>query len=189
MSHNIEHFEYPQNVSKQDVEKELNSYIAHEDWQEGCSGLYHPIRWLDDKVYDTYNDACEAINRLDKGWYDNIAVQYYERETKADDKYKELEKKSDELYKEFDRRDKLLYSDFVISNSIGCKKCGSRLASKWLRSNFCPVCKNDLRPEHMLKSVEAAKAKANRARKAAADYLVKVAKKRIMWLVKIEYHT
>ena len=97
--------------------------------------------------------------------------------------------KSDALRKEFDRRMDSLYPATLTSTFIGCKNCESRLSRKHLRTNACPVCGRDLRPEYLMKSIEAARTKMNRARDAAADYLRKKAKKEAYWLVKIEYHT
>ena len=191
MSHNIEHFEYPVNVAKEKVKRELDNYVAHADWQEGCTGLYHNIRWINGKVYDTYEEAEEAIKRYDNGNYDNIAVPFYRiMELDPDDKYRELSDKSDKLEKEFDRRLYSLYPATLTSEFLGCKHCGSKLARKYLlHTNNCPVCQYDLRPEYLMKSIEAARTRMNKARDAAADYLRKNAKKEAYWLVKIEYHT
>lgn len=189
MSHNVEHFTFPKDVNKAKVQKELDNYVAHADWQEGCSGLYNNIRWLDGKVYVNYDEAIDAIDKLDKGAYDQLAVLYYDVESVRDDKVKELQAKSDELWKEYERRDDELYVERVKAEFIGCKKCGSRLARKFLYTNFCPVCKNDFRSETALKSIEAAKARANKARTAVCDYMEKKAKRNVRWLVKIEYHT
>ena len=68
-------------------------------------------------------------------------------------------------------------------------KCGSRLKISYLTSNFCPVCKEDLRPEYILKSIRAADAKLESATKKLCDYIEKHSKKEVRWLVKIEYHT
>ena len=57
MSHEVCHFTYPKNVNKAKVQKDLDNYVAHEDWQEGCTGLYHNIRWLDSKIYETPEEA------------------------------------------------------------------------------------------------------------------------------------
>lgn len=190
MSHNIEYFEYPYGISRDKVKKELDAYVAHADWQEGCSGLNNPIRWINGKTYDTYEEAEAAIKRYDNGWYDNVAVPYYRTgEMQADAKYNELSKKSDDLRKEFDQRMAKLYPATLTSDFIGCKNCGSRLSRKHLHTNFCPVCEKDLRPEYMLKSIEAARSRMNKATDAAAEYLRKKAKKEVWWLVKIEYHT
>ena len=44
MGHNIKYFEYKEDVDRRKVEAQLDNYVAHEDWQEGCSGLNSPIR-------------------------------------------------------------------------------------------------------------------------------------------------
>ena len=47
MGHNIHYATYPENINKQVVQYEWDEYAAHEDWQEGCSGLPGKIRWID----------------------------------------------------------------------------------------------------------------------------------------------
>ena len=189
MSHNIKYYEYPRNVNKNSVKKNLDNFVAHEDWQEGCSGLYNPIRWLGDKIYSSEEEAHEAINKLDKGWYDNLAVLYEMAHEPKDDNVTALQKKVRDAHDEYVRRDSILYSQTVTSALIGCKKCGSRLVRTYLKTNKCPVCHEELRPEHMIKSVEAAKNKWDRSNRDLREYTKKHGKREIMWLVKIEYHT
>ena len=43
MSHNIEYRTYKEDVDKNKVKNELDIYVAHADYGEGCSGLYNPI--------------------------------------------------------------------------------------------------------------------------------------------------
>lgn len=189
MSHNVEHFTYPEKVNKQKVQAELDDYVAHEDWQEGCTGLFHQIRWLDGTVYKDYQEAHEAIEKLDRGAYDQLAVKYYYHHEIKDQKYGELQDKCAETHTQYESRNRALYAQTVTAAFIGCKSCGSRLARIKLRSNFCPVCGADLRPEHILKSVAAAKNRWDRAQESLKEYRVKKGKKEILWLVKIEYHT
>ena len=189
MSHNVEYYQYPLNVSKEKVKNDLDNYVAHADWQEGCAGLYHPIRWLDGKIYNSLQEARDAIDQLDRGCYDNLAVQYIRSDYKPDDTHKALSKKADEARSEYESRDLDFYPRTISSAFIGCKKCGSKLARTLLRSNSCPVCGHDLRPEYILKSVESALNKWKRARDKAEEYARKHSKKEVIWLVKIEYHT
>ena len=189
MGHNINHYVYPRFVNKKQVQKELDNYVAHEDWQEGCRGLTQPIRWLEDKVYGSEEEAHEAIKRLDRGWYDQLAVLFQQNEEPHDDRIRALRVKCAEAGDEFRRRDQLLYSQAVKSAYIGCKQCGSRLARNYLKVNSCPVCHAELRPEHMLKSVSAAKAKWEKAKQDVEEYKKKKGAKKVCWLVKIEYHT
>lgn len=46
MGHSVEFYDYPENCNKSKVEQALNDYVRHATWQEGGSGLYRPIRWL-----------------------------------------------------------------------------------------------------------------------------------------------
>lgn len=187
--HNIEYFTYPKAVNKAKVQKDLDNYVAHEDWQEGCTGLYHNIRWLDNKIYDTPEEAHKALEELDRGNYDQIAVLYQNSHTPDDAKMKELNQKLEIAYSEYQRRDRLLYSQIVTSAFIGCKTCGSRLARKFMTTNKCPVCHAEMRPDHMMKSISSAKNKWDRAQREVKEYIRKKGKKEILWLVKIEYHT
>ena len=187
--HNIEYYTYSENVNKKKVQSQLDDYVAHEDWQEGCCGLFHDIRWLGDKVYSNSEEAHQAIERLDRGNYDQLAVKYIYHHDPDDDKRKAMEQKIRDTYKEYERRSSILYANTVTSAYIGCKKCGSRLSRTHLKSNACPLCREELRPDHMLKSVASAKAKWERAQRDLTEYREKKGKKEVLWLVKIEYHT
>lgn len=190
MSHNIEHFVYSRDDNKAEIQMELDNYVARADWEEGCTGLYNRIRWLDNKVYDNRADAIKAIESLDRGGYDQIAVLFYQRSTDRNDpKEAELEQKEREAEREMNRRSHIVYAETVTAAFIGCKKCGSKLARKYIHGNACPVCSSDLRPEHMIKSFNAAKNKWLKARENTGNYINKHGKKTVMWLVKIEYHT
>ena len=189
MSHNVEYYRYPLNVSKDKVKADFDNYVAHADWQEGCCGLYHGIRWLSDKTYKDYQEAHDAIDRLDRGNYDNLAVMYYQSDFTPDEKYNELKAKVEDARKEFESRALKNYPSTITSAFMGCKNCGSKLARLYLQHNSCPVCGRDLRPEYMIKSVEAAKSRYNKAVENACAYKERKSKKKVMWLVKIEYHT
>lgn len=190
MSHNIRYASYPEKVNKNAVQKDWDHYVRMEDWQEGASGLPNPIRWIENPVYRSREDAEEAISKLDKGWYDQLAVKYYENiPRKTDSKLKELEDARTEAMKEYDKRSTTVYPATLQANLITCKKCGSKLAKSYLKYNHCPLCSEDLRPDHILKSIAAAKAKYDRRIKEVEDYKKKHSNKNICWLVKIEYHT
>lgn len=189
MSHNIRYSEYPEKVNKKEVQAKWDHYVEMEDWQEGASGLPNPIRWLD-KCYDSFDEAQKAIERLDNGWYDQLAVKYVSRTQDHDNvKLNELRTAATDAMAEFNKRDKSLYPKTLQANLITCKKCNSKLAKDYLKTNFCPVCHADLRPEHIIKSIKAAEDKWKREQKKIEDYTSKHGKKEIRWLVKIEYHT
>lgn len=189
MGHNIEHYDYAEKADKQKIQKDLSTYVSHCTWQEGGHGIPQ-IRW-NEFICESYDEAKDWIEAHDKGWYDCLAVKYKEpvREKVKSAKLIELEKKATEAGALYSQRTNLLYPRTRTSEYIGCSKCGSRLASKYLNSNHCPVCKADLRPETMLKSILAAKNKWAKAMDEKDEYIKKHSKKEIRWLVKIEYHT
>ena len=79
------------------------------------------------------------------------------------------------------------------SATVGCKNCGSKIALKYLRSNICPVCKEDLRPETTQKRIKALKEKADalidkRDSMECAERKKNLKKAETYWLVKTEFH-
>ena len=50
--HNIEHYNYPADANKANIEKELNEYVSVVTRLEGGNGLPSKIRWL--------NHTCES---------------------------------------------------------------------------------------------------------------------------------
>lgn len=198
MSHNIQFFDYPENVNKKAVQAKLDDYVAHEDWQEGCSGLYNKIRWLD-PICDSQEDAEHYIEAHDRKDYDCLAVRFRVA-AKTSSKLEQLQEKCRECNRDYavalagDN-----YPATRKSEYIGCPSCGSKLNRKILakskKPNICPVCGTDLRPASLREREVArfAKAKASKesTEKALKEEKKKLAKasKTIRWLVKIEYHT
>lgn len=76
MGHTIQHYDYPVNVDKKKVEQELANYVAKRCFQEG--GHLSKIRWIDSEPCANEDEAYKKIESLDKGWYDCIAVKYYD---------------------------------------------------------------------------------------------------------------
>ena len=190
MSHNIMYRDYPEKVNKKQVQADWDHYVAMEDWQEGATGLPNAIQWLENHTYESYDLAKDAIKRLDKGWYDQLAVKYVSRsQTGNNKKVSELETAVEDAWKEYERRAKVLYPQTLQAALITCKKCSSNLSKAYLKSNLCPVCHEDLRPDHIKKSIKAAEDKWKRRRIELDDYKSKHGKKETRWLVKIEYHT
>ena len=191
MSHNIEYVTYAENIHRDYVKRELDSYVAHADWQEGCSGLYRDIRWLDAKpVCDDEEAARAEINRLDRGNYDNLAVKFYAAEPIKDSKaYTALQEKARAALEAFRAKDNVRYAETVTAEYIGCKTCGSKLSRVHIKTNRCPLCGADLRPKTTRDAIYAAEAKWRKAQRAVEDYRKQHAQKKVMWLVKIEYHT
>lgn len=191
MSHNIRYFEYDVSTDKKTIQSRLDNFVAHEDWQEGASGLPYPIRWQDDIIVNSYEDAEKWISDHDRGWYDQIAVKYLDTSRVSSKKIDDLKAKRSEVLKKLSAVEHVLYATTVKSAFIGCKKCGSKLASEYLRSNNCPLCRQDFRSQTTLSSIAAMHEKVNKLDAAIKEAQIAAGKTsaNIKWLVKIEYHT
>lgn len=195
MSHNIRYAEYPENVNRKKVQADWDNYVRHEDWQEGANGLPGQIRWIENEILGSEEEARAYINEHDNGWYDQIAVRFKEVKTVKSKKYEELSEKLMELRKDYNRRNSIYYATTVKSEFVGCKSCGSKLASKYIQStNKCPLCKSDLRSPTTLSSLERLSERIKEVEKLLREEKQKLNKKSennttIKWLVKIEYHT
>jgi len=75
MSHIINKAVYPKRVSKKKVQEEWDEVARREDYQEGCSGLSSPIRWID-VLCKNIAEAEDYIDKHDNGWYDQLAVMF-----------------------------------------------------------------------------------------------------------------
>jgi len=200
MSHEIQYFDYSITTDKKRIETELNDYARHATWQEGGSGLYSSIRWID-KIFETYSEAQQYIDRNDRGDYDQLAVKYKEYgsvdKTKLT-KYNELSAKCKEAYDKVNKLENTNHFKEVKAAYIGCPHCGSKInreiyTTKWtaVKPNYCPVCRESMLKDTMLKQIESAKEKHKKLQEQAKAEYEKQQKKNKpteRWLVKIEYH-
>ena len=182
--HNIQYFDYKENVDQKKVAAEIQEYIE-ENGEYGGDG----IRWCRETICANRQDAEKWIKEHDNNWYDNIAVRYYDPIIERSQKLDELSQKIREAYALYSERNNANYIKTRTSEFIGCGNCKSRMAAKYLRGNFCPICGLDLRPDTMIKSIAAAKNKWENAQKTKQEYINKHSKKEVRWLVKFEYHT
>ena len=188
--HNIIHRSYPENVNKASVQKELDHLAAMEDWQEGCSGLGSPIRWIDVTLAD-YDHALQYIEDHDNGWYDQLAVKYkdYPRSTKMSKAMADLRTRFDAAVASKNK----IAQDGSIKNRtseyIGCPKCGSKLKASYLRGESCPLCRADLRSPTTLDRLNKAQQRMEELQRKMEEQHKKETKPVVRWLVKAEYHT
>lgn len=189
MSHNIQHYSYPENCDRAKVKAEIDHFVAMEDYQEGCTGLYHPIRWIETDICMDYESAIKTIVKLDRGDYDNLAIRFYNYLPYYDSKTEELEEKKSAAYSKYRKLDNIVYPKTLRSAYITCKVCGSKLSRTRLAGNNCPLCKNSLLPESYRVKIQAAKEKFEKACDNLRKYRRSKAEKTVMWLVKFEYHT
>lgn len=192
MSHNVHTSTYPENVDKKAVQREWDEYAAHEDWQEGCSGLPRNIRWIDHTCED-YAAAEEYIKSHDDGRYDQLAVKFkdYPR-SKPTKEIEVLAERVKVLRGKINDIENVVHYKDVKAEFVSCRNCGSKIARAFIKSNYCPVCRADLRPQSTLDRLASLKTSRDEAQKkyeAAVDKAAKKNKPVIKWLVKIEYHT
>ena len=97
--HNIEYSSYPLNVNRKEVKRQWDEVVSHEDWREGASSLPNPIRWIEDGISNSYDEAEERIKKIDNGWYDQIAVKYKNYKPCKTKKYEKLRERFAEAIK------------------------------------------------------------------------------------------
>lgn len=188
--HNVEHYTYDENINRSKVQKELDHYVAVADAGEGATGLPNNIRWLDrEPICLNYEAAEKKIEQKDSGWYDCLAVRYYEPMKYESKKFSELKNKRLDAYDDYLKKEHVTWAKNLTSEYVSCRHCGSKLKRNLLFNNVCPVCKQDLRPDTTLKIVEAAKRKWAKLDTDCKNYEQEHAPKTVKWLVKIEYHT
>ena len=73
MSHAIRHLTYHCSTSEKAILKDLNTFAY--DPQE-TSGYRGNMKFHREPVYRNQEEAAAAIEKLDKGWYDDHAVMY-----------------------------------------------------------------------------------------------------------------
>ena len=192
--HNIEFFTFEENVDKKNVQAKLDDYVARQDWEEGCRGLYNPIRWVGDGVFEDLETAKAYIEIEDRRRnYNCMAVRYLDygrpkqtaKISKLEQAVKDQTERIKKIIEESDPRRR-------TSEFIGCPKCGSSLKRELLKQYYCPLCGKSLRSETNEKRIRSADARLheieNDLKKEREDQ-AKKQKTKTRWLVKIEYHT
>ena len=184
MSHITQYFTYGEKTSKEKISAELNSYVSLRTQKEGGGGI-GKIRWMEGEkyVYPCEEDAKDAISRLDKGWYDCIAVKFRKVEENRD-----LQAKACAAWAAYHEAEKAVVAKSFKAQLVGCKKCGSRLNREYLKSNYCPLCGTDMRSETELHRIQRLREKAEAAEKKITEAQRKSKKGKVYWLVKIEWH-
>ena len=194
MGHIIDYDVYSEKVSKSDVQEKWDK-IAY--GREG-SGLPNKIRWLDITL-NSYEEAKEYISKVDKGWYDCLAVKYKDFDIssiKAPKKLQELKDRCSRLEKEYREISNIVECKTFKSQLITCKQCNSKLNKDYMRSNKCPLCGNDIRSDTTKKRIKAKYDALLSIRQQIEEENKKLLTKQskqinnatIRWLVKVEYH-
>lgn len=75
MSHSINYAVYERNVSRKAVLAEIQEEVTHESWREGGRYPDGQLKWHDDRVFETEEDAQRFLERYE-GKYDDHAVLF-----------------------------------------------------------------------------------------------------------------
>lgn len=181
---------------KKECEADWNECARHEGYKEGCSGLSQPIRWIN-HTCESYDEAMKYIESHDKGWYDQLAVKFYDypkiEGSKTYDNLKDRLSKALIKYEELKNK---IHYEGVKSKFIACKNCESKLNSGYFGKglkNTCPICKSDLRSATILETLENYKNNVEKLKKEIKAEEIKLQSKikkkaTEKWLVKVEYH-
>ena len=183
--HNIFYVKQPRNLTKSDMIRVAVNYSREGDGY--CSNL----TLHENKIYDSRDQAQEAINGFDNGWYDDHAVLFRDldsvKESREIINIKERLKKTQVAKTEYIRANPVTNRS---SEFIGCKNCGSKLSRTHLRANNCPLCGNDLRSPTVLSRIKAYDAKIDKLQsELTAAKLRQKDNADVCWLQKIEYHS
>ena len=186
MGHAVNYLTYPEKTDKREFFADAYQMAD----LNGDSG-YHGNLKIHNIVYDSYQDAKEAIEGFDTGYYSDHAVKYLDysscQPTKTMEGIKSrIEKLSEQKRKYLDEHSVRKQKAVLIS----CRNCGSKISKSWLKTEFCPVCRADLRAEYIREKLSDFDRKETALKKeyALAEKKLKT-KAKVKWLVKIEYHT
>ena len=188
--HEINYLHFDYKTSRKAIYAECESEAAR---NRDYSCPLDPIDYYD-KQFNSEEEAKEFIDKIDKNWYHQIAVSYrYQKDFKPSKALEKLKERLEKAHHDYYQAEGAFHFKSHKSQTVGCSKCGSKLALAYLKRNTCPLCGNDLRPTTTLDKI--AKLKSNYD-KLCKEYKAKeheermksIKKAELYWLVKIEYH-
>lgn len=199
MSCNVEYRTYKDSskLDRRGIEAELNAYVAQVDYQEGASGLPQRLRWLNDvQPFATADEAEDYLEEKygDRDKYACVAVRFCEASPdalKSDKQYMDLVAKRAALREKREKLANAVYIKTLKAKIVTCKECGCGIPTARWNYNHCPVCRTDLRPESVMKSLSKDWATINLLDDLIAKRQGVIAKKgkKVCWLVRFGYHT
>lgn len=192
MGHAINYIIVDRNADRATVIADICEEVEHSAWQEGGSyngTLKKGSHWHEGTVYDSEEDAREAISRFDNGWYDDYAVLFRDTSALESAATKRI---AGQIAKTKEKKRDYIEANHVTGRKsafIGCSCCGSKLSREHLKRDACPLCGADLRSETVCSRIEGFNEKLQELESRLTDEKKKLAKKApIKWLVKYEYH-
>lgn len=196
MAHDIEYWQYSKKTNKKDILSEIREYVEREDYDEGGTYSSSQMHWHDDVVYDSEDEARDAIDRMDNGWYDDHAVLFKDtsgltKKTKRMDTIEARIKETKDKKADYIQKHQITNR---TSDTITCPKCRSRISLAYYHgTHYCPVCGAELYSQTVQNAIkryddkvaELEKEMQAEQKKAAQKVLSKAP---VKWLVKFEFH-
>lgn len=186
----IEYLKFDGTLTMEEVEKKCDEYVNTKT--EGkVEGLPTPIRIVKKETVENAEAAKSIFQESDYGYYDSMALKVCFDVEKILPKYETLLKEIKDLQSKIKTLKTPHFEDFK-SKLFSCKACGSKLATKYLKTISCPLCGDDLRSESIKTREEKLYVRLEKKEKERRDLEDKGKDKpslvlKVMWYVKIEY--
>lgn len=139
--------------NQQDQDRNEN---GHRDGYSGDFQTVHKIDYRLDNVFASYNEAHEYCLKHASKWETAVAVYYFDGAVKS----KGLDRLTDQLTKLHAKLQVLQRTPLSRAKTFQtCENCKSKVALKHFSGDACPVCRTDLRPDRLLRSIATLKGK------------------------------
>lgn len=123
--------------------QEGRSYDNGSDTYAGHIGIARGLT-ISSKSFKTVNEAEDYVQNNAQKWSSAIAVKVgdFSKIFPVTATEKKEVQKLDEMQKKFDNWEKDLIERVKASKSAhrGCKRCGSKISVKYIKTSHCPVC-------------------------------------------------
>ena len=137
MGHTIQHYDYPGNADTKKWNRSWRTMLPRDASKRG--GHLSKIRWIDSEPCANEDEARIRIEHLDKGWYDCIAVKYYDAYNIPEtEKIKALRAANTQAYCKVQRTCVCIPFYKCKSGIYRLQNCGSKIARKYLLKKFLP---------------------------------------------------
>lgn len=186
-----EYFYFEENDSKENMLWRINNFLySVSDGFRRLDSL-NGIHWYSKHICEDEEDAIDYLDEKEGNGRDDSAVRYkvLKSGTKFSKKYLELKNKFKDAELQYRTANQHIYARGLKSQYITCKICGSKMNKDYIKSNFCPFCNTDMRPETVRNKIAGYATKVKRIEYALKEEEKKIIDKNCayMWLVKIWY--
>ena len=187
MGHLIQYMSFSKNATKEEMYGARSVFIEDNGERDnGCLMSRDNGFTLHNIICESYDEAVEKINQLDRGFYDDHGVMYkaYRGESKA------MVTSRDKVRETRDKKAAYIKANRIqnrTSDTITCPKCRSRLNLGYLEGQTCPLCRTDLRSNTVQSRIKAFDSKIKELDRKYEE-LEKKQKYEVRWLVKLEIH-